>query len=162
MGKSLPPKATIDLVASYARLRGGDVEIVLAEPVDLVEGETWAELRRLRVDRTVRASLELRSSEHGRRYVVTCPRAELEDGRWGITLHGAGQSQKIDARLLVQGDRPLCLLWGARAGASTPPVPFRARPRPEAAVSQNGRAELLPTPMRRLARKVRRRLRPAR
>lgn len=159
MGSSLPPKASIDLVASYARLRGDRVEIVLVEPIDLVEGEVWAELRRLRGDRSIRATLELVTTEQGRRYVITCPRSELTDGRWGITLHNAEDQQRVNARLLVQGDRPLCLLWGARAGASTPPVPYRDRPKP---VGPSRPADLLPPPVRRVAGRVKRRLSGAR
>ncbi|THJ09133.1 hypothetical protein E7Z54_03615, partial [Nocardioides sp.] len=132
MGLSLPPRASIDLVASFARIRDDRVEIVLAEPVDVLDGEVWAELWRLRGEDRVRCSLELASDGDARRYVVSCPRSVLGDGRWGLSLHNADESQRVNARLLVQGDRPLCLLWGARAGASRPPVPFRDRPKPVA------------------------------
>lgn len=154
MGLSLPPKASIDLVGSYARLRGDRVEIVLAEPVDVLDGEAWAELWQLRGKDRVRADLELVTEGEARKYVVTCPRSDLSDGRWGLSLNSAEESQRVNARLLVQGARPLCLLWGARAGASRPPVPYRDRPR------ASGAPAVIPR-LRKVAGRVKRKLSPA-
>ena len=82
MGSSLPPKASVDLVASYARLRGGDVEIVLADPVDILEGEMHVVLRRQPEGRRIRCSLEL-VTQNGNRGV---PRALLPPRarRWDV------------------------------------------------------------------------------
>jgi hypothetical protein len=155
MGLSLPPKASIDLVGSYARLRDERVEIVLASPVDVLDGEAWAELWQLRGEDRVRCALELVTDGDERRYVVSCPRSSLGDGRWGLSLHNADEQQRVNVRLLVQGARPLCLLWGARAGRSRPPVPYRDRPRPSAPTA------VIPR-LRKVAGRVKRRLSPAR
>jgi hypothetical protein len=127
MGDSLPPKATVDLVASYARRRGDHVEIVLAEPTELLDGDTWATLRR--GEDRVRAQLRLDTTGDERRYVVTCERSALSDGRWALFLQGEGdQEQRVNARLLVDGDRPLSLLWGTHPPKSSRPMPYRQRP----------------------------------
>ncbi|MBM9461038.1 hypothetical protein JK386_14145 [Nocardioides sp. zg-536] len=127
MGDSLPPKATVDLVGSYARRRGDRAEIVLSEPKEVVDGQGWAVLRRK--DLEVSADLRLVTDERGRRYVVSCENAQLADGRWALILCGEdGQRQRVNARLLVQGERPLCLLWGTRPPESTKPIRHRDRP----------------------------------
>jgi hypothetical protein len=59
-----------------------------------------------------------------------------------MTLRAAsGDNEPVDARLLVQGDRPLVLLWGAKGQPSAIPVP-RSGPiaRKRKAVETAGRA----------------------
>ncbi|WP_375476599.1 hypothetical protein [uncultured Jatrophihabitans sp.] len=121
MGNSMPPPASFDLVDSVARLRGADVEILLAEPKSEIAGSS-VEVSLGRGTRTVRADGELVEDDGGRRLIVRARRAELDDGIWTLTLeHGAAERQQLAARLLVQGDRPLVLLWGAKATHSLPP-----------------------------------------
>lgn len=115
MGLSLPPAASIDLVGSFARLRNADVEIVLAEPeFDHGQEEVTLELSKGR--RRVASTARVVRHDDGRREVVArAPRAELTDGTWSLTLAtaGADRGEPVEARLLVQGARPVVLLWGA-------------------------------------------------
>src|SRR5690242_7447708 len=92
--------AAIDLEDSYARLRGGSVEIVLVRPeLTLPDGERTARLRK------GRHAAVFAASELGDRLVLTGARSELSDGAWTIAVVVAGVAHPIDARLLVQGDR---------------------------------------------------------
>lgn len=130
MGDSLPPPAAIDLVGSYARLKGSDIEIVLSEP-------SWAGssgvlmLKKGRV--TVGAQTELVEDGYGRRLLIRTPRSELRDGIWSLRLRlDEVGDEPIGARLLVQADRPLALLWGAgksrsRLPEARPTVTMRSR-----------------------------------
>lgn len=122
MGSSLPPPATIDLVSSYARLRGADVEIVLAKP-ELSHGNQGLSLLLGKGRVSVPASAELVEGDGGQRLVARAPRSRLTDGTWSLVLEtaGADRSERVDARLLVQGDRPLVLLWGATGKSSRLP-----------------------------------------
>ncbi|GAB2887616.1 hypothetical protein [Nocardioides pacificus] len=132
MGQSLPPQAAIDLVSSYARRRGDDVELVLRDPSDDITGEQLAlTLRRTRGDRTrrVRGTCELVAGAD-RRLVARAPRAELSDGIWDIILREGEGRRRVGARLLVQGERPVVLLWGAQSTESRLPEPH---PRPRSA-----------------------------
>lgn len=113
MGDSLPPPAEFDLVGSYARRRGSKVEIVLADPKTEVSGSVVVRLARGK--RTVEASGSLADDPRGRRLVVHAQRSALSDGNWSLTLIAAdGSPEPLAARLLVQGQRPLVLLWGAK------------------------------------------------
>jgi hypothetical protein len=139
VGSSLPPPAGIDLVSSFARCRGSDVEIVLAEPKLEHQGEgACLELRRgaVRVPATVR----LEDQDGERRVVATAPRDQLRDGTWSLTIStpGAERAERVDARLLVQGRRPMVLLWGAKAAASELPTPHRARSSRQKAAAAGG------------------------
>jgi hypothetical protein len=108
MGKSLPPPAAINLVDSFARRRGSDVEIVLSDPKTTVSPAAEARLRNGRKSATFTVS-----AEHEGRLVLRGARSSLTDGTWTIRLHDGDDVSPVDARLLVQGERPLVLLWGA-------------------------------------------------
>jgi hypothetical protein len=121
VGDSLPPPADFDLVGSYARRRGAKVEIVLADPKTEVSGA--AVVRLARGKRTVEASGSLTDDARGRRLVVHAQRSALSDGNWSLTLIAAdGAPEPLAARLLVQGMRPLVLLWGAKDKPSLQPA----------------------------------------
>jgi hypothetical protein len=122
MGDSLPPPAEFDLVDSFARRRGADAEIVLAEPkTDLAGGGLTV---RLALGRTkVEAEAEASETADGRRLVVRVPRSRLTDGAWSLAVvRPGGDVAPLAARLLVQGERPLVLLWGANAGTTYVPL----------------------------------------
>lgn len=131
MGNSLPPPAAIDLVGSYARRRGDEVEIVLWEP------ELTARPGRLVLTRgssAVESSVELVDDAIGRRLVARAARDQLTNGIWALALHSeGGDVEPVAARLLVQGDRPLVLLWGARSARSLVPPARPAAPAAPAA-----------------------------
>lgn len=121
MGDSLPPPAEFDLVDSYARLRGATAEIVLAEPkTDLSGGSLTVRL-------SLGASVVTAPAEaDGARLTVRIPRAQLTDGTWSLSvIRPDGAEAPLAARLLVQGRRPLVLLWGAKP-AKTQLPPGRA------------------------------------
>lgn len=126
MGDSLPPPAPFDLISSFARQRGTEIEIVLSKPkLALPEGEIPVSLRRGRA--VVSAVGRRERVATGERLTVRVPRAAVDDGRWGLALeHGEGPRERIAARLLVQGRRPLVLLWGATNPPSV--VPAGRRP----------------------------------
>ena len=122
MGDSLPPPAEFDLVGSFARRRGTDVEIVLADP-KIEIGAAAAVVTLARGRQSVEATGTLAVGPRGRRLVVRAPRAALTDGNWSLTLRtGADSLEPLAARLLVQGDRPLVLLWGAKDKPSLAPA----------------------------------------
>jgi hypothetical protein len=126
MGDSLPPPAEFDLVDSFARLRGDQVEIVLAEPKAELSGSSQTVT--LRHDgQAVEASAELIDADGTRTLTVRLPRARLSDGVWTVGVRREdGTVAPLAARLLVQGRRPLVLLWGARAGTTHAPAPRRS------------------------------------
>lgn len=121
MGDSLPPPAAIDLVGSFARLKGDQVEIVLREP-SLTAPSGELTLRNGKV--AVTAAAEPVLDEQGARLVGVVPRDQLTDGTWTLTLVSAEAGpESLGVRLLVQGDRPLVLLWGAARSKSRLPDP---------------------------------------
>ncbi|WP_027860397.1 hypothetical protein [Marmoricola sp. URHB0036] len=125
-----PESLTIDYVDSHARLRGDEVELVLCG----LEGAADATTLVLSGGGpTVTARTEAGTGLVRAR----TPRAGLVDGQWSIALDGV----QVDARLLVQGARPLVLLLGVEGPPSVVP---KARP-------------VVPTPS--LTRRVVRRLR---
>lgn len=131
MGSSLPPAASIDLVGSFARRRDADIEIVLAEP-ELVHGEDGVTLRLSKGRRRVATAARVVHRDDGKRQVVArLPRANITDGTWSLMLAtaGADRAERVDARLLVQGERPVVLLWGAAGQESMLPVKH-TRPTP--------------------------------
>ncbi len=124
MGDSLPPPAGFDLVDSLARLRGADVEIVLREPkAELVESARTIVARKRPTE--VTGTVELVRDDAGTRLICKVARDQLTDGIWSLTLRGASD-EPVDARLLVQGRRPVVLLWGAKTKHSL--VPSRRGP----------------------------------
>jgi len=133
MGNSLPPPAEFDLVDSFARLRGADAELVLAEP----KTELVAESLTVRLelgDKRIDAAAEATEAPAGRRLVVRVPRSRLSDGTWSLAVVRPGDDvAPLAARLLVQGARPLVLLWGASGGHTVAPRGRRNDPKKRAA-----------------------------
>lgn len=124
MGNSAPPPATIDLVGSYARLRGADAELVFWAPqvahratvLTLTKGQSRAS-----------GTAQFLDDEAGQRLVARVPRSSLTDGIWALRLDGEnGEDNLVEARLLVQGARPLVLLWGGTGTKSEVPKAGRA------------------------------------
>jgi len=108
----------VDHVDSCARLRDSDVELVLSGlPGDVGDG---AKLVLSRDGITATAAVEIRESGDRRDLVARTPRTMLSDGQWGLTL-SASEELTVDARLLVQSDRPLVLLPGASRPRSAVP-----------------------------------------
>jgi hypothetical protein len=125
MGDSLPPPAEFDLVDSFARLRGTDVEIVLAEPRTDLTASGGLTVRLTQGRTPVDAPAEAADTAAGRRLTVRVPRSRLTDGTWSLAVvRPGGDVAPLAARLLVQGRRPLVLLWGAK-GARTHEPPAR-------------------------------------
>lgn len=125
MGNSLPPPAGFDLVGSFARRRGPDVEIVLSKPTNKISESATVTLRKGQT--SVTAAAQFAQGAAGPALTVRTPRAELTNGQWSLTLHtGPDTNEKLEARLLVQGERPIVLLWGARGFNSIKPEPRRS------------------------------------
>ena len=132
MGDSLPPPAEFDLVDSFARQRGSDVEIVFAEPKTDISGDQLA-VRLTLGQRVVTA----RAEGSGARLTVRVARSELTDGTWGLSVvRPDGAVAPLAARLLVQGRRPVVLLWGAKATRTL--VPLGRADEPKARVARAG------------------------
>ncbi|NYG56873.1 hypothetical protein [Nocardioides perillae] len=136
MGDSRPPQAAIDLVDSYARRVGDDVEVVLSDPDHVVSSGDVVELRR--GEQRHRARAEVVDDDRGRRALVRVARGELRNGTYALRRVGGSRGAgdvgdgpaedvpevlPLGCRLLVQGERPLVLLWGQRATPSMTPVP---------------------------------------
>ncbi|WP_457206232.1 hypothetical protein [Nocardioides sp. P5_C9_2] len=126
MGQSDPPVAEVDLVDSFARLVGGEVEVVLADPGPVIADGVTVVLRGESGVR--RGTLALVDDDRGRRGAVRFERSTLTDGTYAVCLEGAGDERPLGCRLLVQGARPLVLLWGAEALPSRLPTPHRRSP----------------------------------
>ncbi len=136
MGDSLPPPAAFDLISSFARVVGADIEIVLADPkVELAGTTVNVGLRRGGQVVVAPGTTEQRAS--GVRVVVRVPRDSVTDGTWTLSIEReSAPSERIDARLLVQGVRPVVLLWGAQDPRSIVPKPRKApTPRRRAAAA---------------------------
>ena len=119
MGDSLPPPAEFDLVDSFARLRGADAEIVLANPKTEIAGENTL----VRLESGARKVDAGASADSSGSLVVRVRRSELGDGIWRLAVvRGPDDVAPLAARLLVQGSRPLVLLWGAKGGKTEAPT----------------------------------------
>lgn len=153
MGSSRPPKADISLVDSYAHRSGVNARLVLADPRVEVPAEATALLRHRKAHAELEVSCGLIDDERGRRLVIQVPLASLRDGIWTIRLRTADGTSSLGCRLLVQGDRPLVLLWGAKASPSILPRPHPRSPAPA------GAADTARLTARRLAGAVSRRVR---
>ena len=157
MGKSLPPPAGVDLVHSFARVVDGDVEIVLTRPeVSLAPG---ADVVLRRGKRRQSATLLDEGTDDTRRLVVRLPRTDLDDGTWAVRLRSAGEVITLQARLLVQGERPVVLLWGAEGTTSRLPDPHPRDSRPGPATTSAVDRPNRPGRARRLTRTISRRVR---
>jgi hypothetical protein len=119
MSRMSSEPVAIDYVDSHARLREGDVEIVLCGLAADIDER--AALVLSRDDVTVSAPAKVSSVGDTQEVRARTPRSGLSDGHWAITL-AAGEGFAVDARLLVQGARPLVLLLGANAPASVVPA----------------------------------------
>ena len=120
MGDSRPPgSAPVNVVNSYARRRGGRVEVVLADPATpLDSGDPVVVLRDGR--QRVRSAATVVDDARGRRLVASFPLAELGDGQYRVVVRTADARTSAGLRLLVQGDRPVVLLWGDRPSRPLP------------------------------------------
>jgi hypothetical protein len=110
MGAVKAEAVMIDHIDSHARLRGGEVEVVL-RGLEGAAGATALELSR--EEEILTAPLEAGTAE----VRALVPRSSLSDGQWSIAIAGT----PVAARLLVQGARPLVLLPGAQAPRSVVP-----------------------------------------
>ena len=117
MGSSAP--AAIDYVDSHARLRDSDVEVVLCGLAADVGDRTALVLSR--AGSTISAPAQVRTTGDTHEVRARTPRRGLSDGYWSIAL-AADESLTIDARLLVQGARPVVLVLGASAPPSVVPA----------------------------------------
>lgn len=119
MGDSLPPNVAFDLINSHARLRDLTVEIVLCAP-------TLAASKGVLVlskgEKVVQGRVRLISDEAGGRLVAHVPRRRLGNGIWSLTMRSRAGDELLQARLLVQSERPLVLLWGAETHKSSVPI----------------------------------------
>ena len=131
MGLSLPPPATLDLVGSYARRRDGQVELVLARS-DLPASTGPLVVRLTKGTQAVTGTATVQEHGEGTDVIGHVPAAALRDGVWQIGLGGEGDDEfaPVTARLLVQGARPVVLLWGEKGTASRVPA---GRPTPSVA-----------------------------
>jgi hypothetical protein len=123
VGSSKPPATDVDLVNSCALLVGEEVEVRLADPgPGIGDGATVVLRGRGGVQR---GTLALLDGDRGRRGVVRFERSALTDGQYAVWLGAGVEERPLGCRLLVQGARPLVLLWGAEAPTSRLPVPHR-------------------------------------
>ncbi|MGH3630708.1 MAG: hypothetical protein ACRDRL_25110 [Sciscionella sp.] len=141
MGDSAPPPAGFDLVGSYARRRADNVEIVLSEPRDDVAG--WPDdglvLRMHKGRNVVDAAARQVDDGSVRRVVALASRQRLTNGTWSVQLScGDLPARSVAARVLVQGQRPIALLWGASQSQSV--IPTRRSTPKRRAVSAAGAA----------------------
>lgn len=138
MGNSLPPPAAFDLISSFARVTGAEIEVVLADPtVEFAVPTVNVGLRRGR--QVVIAAGTIERGASGVRLLVRVARNELTDGTWTLSIEReSAPPERIGARLLVQGDRPVVLLWGAQDPRSVIPKPRTVTPRRRAAAAVAG------------------------
>jgi hypothetical protein len=114
VGDSRPPDAApVDLVNSYARRRPGRVEVVLAAPAPPLDSADAVMVLRAGAAR-VRSRATVVDDARGRRLVASFPEDELGDGQYRLVVVSSGIRSKPGLRLLVQGRRPVVLLWGDR------------------------------------------------
>ena len=113
-----PEPAAIDYVDSHARLRGDDVELVLCGLTGDVGDRPAIVLSR--AGSTISAPGQVRVTGETREVRARTSRKGLSDGYWKIALVG-DESRAVDARLLVQGARPVVLVLGATAPSSVVP-----------------------------------------
>jgi hypothetical protein len=137
VGDSLPPPASFDLVGSFARRAGQDAEIVIFEPKLRLPAGASPAIALRNGARSVHASVTIEETAHGKRLVARTARDQLTDGMWSLELRAGAAPERLDARLLVQGERPLVLLWGAD---STPKYARRGRTPRRRAAAAGGRA----------------------
>lgn len=123
MGQSLPPPATLDLVGSYARRNGSNVDLLLARS-DLPGSTGPLVVHLARGSKKVTGTAAVQVAREGSDVVASVPARQLSDGTWTIRLgvEGDDETVPVTARLLVQGQRPVVLLWGEKDGKSVVPT----------------------------------------
>jgi hypothetical protein len=123
MGQSLPPPATLDLVGSYARRNGSAIDLLLARS-DLPNSTGPLVVELSKGASSVTGTAEVRASGEGSDVQASVPARQLSDGVWKIQLGVAGDDERVpvSARLLVQGQRPVVLLWGEKTQKSMVPA----------------------------------------
>ena len=126
MGQSLPPPATLDLVGSFARRNGPAVDLLLARS-DLPSSTGPLVVHLARGSHAVTGTASVRQTSTGTDVVASVPAKHLTDGTWSIRLgvDGDDETVPVSARLLIQGERPVVLLWGEKAGKTALPVARR-------------------------------------
>ena len=126
MGQSLPPPATLDLVGSFARRNGSSVDLLLARS-DLPGSTGPLVVELSKGSRSVVGSAAVHTLGEGSDVRASVPADALSDGVWTIQLGVQGEDERVpvSARLLVQGQRPVVLLWGEKTKKSVLPT---ARP----------------------------------
>jgi hypothetical protein len=125
-----PAPLPLDLVGSCARRSvNGDVLLSVAGLPTWHVGEVLLHLRQGPRRRRTTARLTASSRlDHAADLVATVPRAVLSDGVWTLSVALPGEPVRpLDARLLVQGRRPVVLLWGAVGNVSRLPEPKTRR-----------------------------------
>jgi hypothetical protein len=117
MGSSLPPPATLDLVGSFARRDGDTIELLFAR-AEVPAGEGDLLLTMTSGGAVAHAPARLRPAPTGQDVVVRVPESEVGDGVWSLELGrpSAEAPSPVTARLLIQGRRPVVLLWGPTIG----------------------------------------------
>jgi hypothetical protein len=133
VGKSAPPPANVDLVHSYARQVGEEVEIVLSRPEVELAPDDVVVLRQ--GTRRVPLTAVVTGEGDSRRVTARAPRADLGRGTWGVALRTSTGRTPLGCRLLVQGGRPLVLLWGDDPAKSRLPEPNPRRAAPPSQAS---------------------------
>lgn len=123
MGQSLPPPATLDLVGSFARRNGSSVELLLARS-DLPGSTGPLVVELSKGSRSVVGSAAVHTLGEGSDVRASVPAGALSDGVWTIQLGVQGEDERVpvSARLLVQGQRPVVLLWGEKTKKSVLPA----------------------------------------
>jgi hypothetical protein len=113
MGSSLPPPATLDLVGSFARRDGDTIELLFAR-AEVPAGAGELSVTLSQGSNVVRAPATARPARTGQDVTVRVPESEVGDGVWSLELGrpSAEAQSPVTARLLVQGRRPVVLLWG--------------------------------------------------
>jgi hypothetical protein len=160
MGQSLPPPATLDLVGSFARRNGSDVDLLLARS-DLPNSTGPLVVHLARGSKSVTGTASVRESGEGSDVVASVPAEHLGDGTWSIRLgvEGDDETVPVTARLLVQGQRPVVLLWGEKGQKSAVPTPKPAQTVARRVAASGGKAldvglKVLPDPAADKARTV--------
>lgn len=138
MGDSKPPKATFDLIDSYAKLQGENAQIVLHHPqFDILEPANLILIQGAKRRRTEATVVD---GPSGKQVLASVPRSSLSDGTWNVRLRSGERNSLLNVRLLVQGERPLVLLWGSRALPSPLPDPHPRPLHPAAKVAAGAKA----------------------
>jgi hypothetical protein len=100
-------------VNSYALRRAGRIEVVLADPAPPLDADGAVMVLRAGRER-VRSRATVVDDGRGRRLVASFAEEELADGQYRVVVRTSETRSRPGVRLLVQGQRPVVLLWGDR------------------------------------------------